>query len=117
MKISLFVLAVSFVLVSCGTDEQPIVNVPAPEKPIIVDKPVIVEKEIQPKTKEVTVCHVLLTDSRGNVSRLSVDDLFLRNTELARQFSDDEATHLISVKQCKVIGTLSKFCFTKTVRE
>lgn len=120
MKTNLIMFAASFMFVACGTEEHTDVYLPVPtvvEKPVIVEKTVIVEKEVQPKTKEITVCHVLLTDRHGNVSRLSVDDLFLRNTELARQFSDAEATHLISIKQCKVAGTLSKFCFKKTVRE
>lgn len=126
MKTNLIMFAASFMFVACGTEEHTDVYLPVPtvvekeivvEKPVIVEKTVIVEREVQPKTKEITVCHVLLTDRHGSISRLSFDDLFLRNSELAREFTDAEANTIVALKKYKVNGTVSKFCFKKTVRE
>lgn len=119
--------SVLFVVVGCGTDydtENVYVTVPKPEvieNEVIVEKPVIVEKEVvvyrdaPVLTETVVRCHVLFTDCKGNLYRLSHDDMFLRNSELARQFTEAEADKIIEVKSNHMDGTLEKYCFEKTV--
>ena len=106
------------VFVACGVEESEdiVIHVPPAEPPVVqvsVPTPAPVSTPVSTPAPKKTVCHVLLTDRHGNVSRLSVDDLFLRSSELARKFPEAEANLLIKNKQCKVAGELSKYCWTE----
>ena len=108
------------VFVACGVEEEEdvVIHVPPAKPPVVqvsVPAPVVVSASTPAPTPapKKTVCHVLLTDNRGNVSRLSYDDLFFRNSELAKEFEEPEADLLIKNKKCRVSGDLSKYCWTK----
>jgi hypothetical protein len=117
-KLSILLSSATLFLVACGVEESEDIVIHVPEatvieKPVIVKVPVPAPVSISTPAPKKTVCHVLLTDRHGNVSRLSVDDLFLRSSELARKFPEAEANLLIKNKQCKVAGELSKYCWTE----
>lgn len=101
------IIAASLVLVSCGYEqyEKETVYVPVP---VIVETP-----DIDSLPKIVTVCQVLLTDARGNISRLAKDDVFTRDTYLAAEFTPEQAAEFVRLKQGKVTGSVSKLCYEK----
>ena len=100
------IIAASLVLVSCGYEESDTVII---LQPVPISSP---QPDVEPAQK-VTVCQVLLTDARGNISRLTKYDTFTRDTYLAAEFTPEQAVEYVRLKHGKVTGSVSKLCYEK----